>query len=384
MSKIVLENFNDGNGYYKVNLAYLSKEQVEEIENLVSKWKPSDEDIKSCIGMCLTDANEQRFKDYGTNLKDCLAWLEKQGEQKSKNESTDTCDSLIIKSKEFPASEKRDFGYFSESADKIEPKFHEGEWITNGEYTWKIVDIKSLHYTLQSQDGNIVYDSISYVDEQFHSFTIEDAKDGDILVFNKDTNNDTIVIFKNLYNATSFHSYCYVEDGEFFISHYETPDWWRDGGFQPATKEQRQFLFQKMKDAGYEWDAEKKEPKKIKVNTIWSEEDYNRITSIKYLLHELDNHNFDDWFDSLKYKPQYNKPSWSEEDEKMLDNCINALGDSSFDTYEIEEWLKTIKERIGWKPSGLQIEALESVTENCAYSEYQDCLRELIKQLKKL
>ena len=78
MSKIVLEDFNEGNGYYKVNLAYLSKEQVEEIEALVSKWNPTDEDIKSCIGVCLTDANEQRFKDYGTSLKDCLAWLEKQ------------------------------------------------------------------------------------------------------------------------------------------------------------------------------------------------------------------------------------------------------------------------------------------------------------------
>ena len=29
----------------------------------------------------------------------------------------------------------------------------------------------------------------------------------------------------------------------------------------PATKEQRDLLFQKMKEAGYEWDAEKKELK---------------------------------------------------------------------------------------------------------------------------
>ena len=80
MGKIVLEDFYEGEGYYKVNLAYLSKEQVEEIEALVSKWNPTDEVIKDCIGMCLTDVNEQRFKDYGTNLRDCLAWLEKQGD----------------------------------------------------------------------------------------------------------------------------------------------------------------------------------------------------------------------------------------------------------------------------------------------------------------
>ena len=81
---IVLENFSEGDGFYKVNLAYLSKEQVEEIENIVKKWNPEleseDERIKACIGMCLTDVCEQRFKDYNTSLKDCLSWLEKQGE----------------------------------------------------------------------------------------------------------------------------------------------------------------------------------------------------------------------------------------------------------------------------------------------------------------
>jgi len=38
MGGIVLEDFNEGDGFYKVNLAYLSKEQVEEIENIVKKW----------------------------------------------------------------------------------------------------------------------------------------------------------------------------------------------------------------------------------------------------------------------------------------------------------------------------------------------------------
>ena len=53
---------------------------------MVKVWnkesKTSNENIKSCIGMCLTDADEQRFKDYNTTLKDCLDWLKKQGEEK--------------------------------------------------------------------------------------------------------------------------------------------------------------------------------------------------------------------------------------------------------------------------------------------------------------
>lgn len=33
MNKIVLEDFNEGNGYYKVNLAYLNKE----LEDVIAK-----------------------------------------------------------------------------------------------------------------------------------------------------------------------------------------------------------------------------------------------------------------------------------------------------------------------------------------------------------
>ena len=80
-------------------------------------------------------------------------------------------------------------------ADTVESKFKVGDWITNGDYTWKIVEVKPLDYILQSQDGNIVDDTISHVDEQFHSFTIEDAKDGDTLI-NKNYMRESPFIFK--------------------------------------------------------------------------------------------------------------------------------------------------------------------------------------------
>ena len=83
---IVMEDFNGGEGFYKLHLDYLSKKQVEEVEEMVRTWnketKTSNENIINCIGMYLTDANEQRFKVYDTNLKDCLAWLEKQCDNK--------------------------------------------------------------------------------------------------------------------------------------------------------------------------------------------------------------------------------------------------------------------------------------------------------------
>ena len=39
------------------------------------EWSEEDERIKSCIGLALTDVDEQRFKGFRTTLKDCLNWL---------------------------------------------------------------------------------------------------------------------------------------------------------------------------------------------------------------------------------------------------------------------------------------------------------------------
>ena len=87
---IVFEDFNGGEGFYKLHLGYLNKKQVEEVEEMIRTWnkesKASNENIKNCIGMCLTDADEQRFKDYNTNLKECLTWLKKQGTPAKLNE----------------------------------------------------------------------------------------------------------------------------------------------------------------------------------------------------------------------------------------------------------------------------------------------------------
>lgn len=156
------------------------------------------------------------------------------------------------------------------STDNVESKFHEGEWITNGYDTWKIVGIKPLDYILQSQDGNIVDDTISYVDEQFHPFTIEDAKAGDVLVCKgniKDSNGikyERICLFNNLDNAffTLTKTSNYVEEFDIDVN-IDYPD-----NTIPATKGQKEILFMAMRGAGYEWDADKKELEKIKTKTL--------------------------------------------------------------------------------------------------------------------
>jgi len=60
-----------------------SEKGREVLETLIPELAESeDERIRKCIGMALTDVDEQRFKDFGTTLKNCLAYLEKQKEQK--------------------------------------------------------------------------------------------------------------------------------------------------------------------------------------------------------------------------------------------------------------------------------------------------------------
>ena len=240
-------------------------------------------------------------KDHicGIHVEDAIAWLEKQGELKSKDgytfnsiprllemiEPTDKAkaycqkliDSLLQEGYATDAKivsdclkqmngEKIAMATMDEQKNRVEPKFHEGDWITNGDYTWKIVEVMPLDYTLQSQDGNtIVDDTISYVDEQFHSFTVKDAKDGDVL-----SNGKMIVIFKELeVPEYKQHIIAYAgldADGDIQI----TDGTWTLGidKAKPATKEQCGLLFTKMREAGYEWDAEKKKLIKIEQESI--------------------------------------------------------------------------------------------------------------------
>ena len=148
----------------------------------------------------------------------------------------------------------------TKTLDKLaKPNFENGSWITNGDYTWKVISVDNFDYTLQNQLGEYVEDTIDHVNEAFHLWTIKDAKEGDVLAFN----DGIIVIFKDLYNKTTFHSYCHIEDGVFSVSEEDVPDWWNGEGFKPANKKQRKLLSQKMREAECKWNAETKTLEKL-------------------------------------------------------------------------------------------------------------------------
>ena len=83
---LVFKKFND-NGFYKVDLDYLNKEQVEEIENIVKKWNPElveseDERIRKWIKKELENKYVEDGIVNNVFADKAFAWLEKQKEQK--------------------------------------------------------------------------------------------------------------------------------------------------------------------------------------------------------------------------------------------------------------------------------------------------------------
>lgn len=149
--------------------------------------------------------------------------------------------------------------------DKIESRFKVGDWvvfITSGS-AYQVEKKENYEYTLRNIHGGLL--CVSFFNEELiREWTIEDAKDGDVLVHSSFMFDDFIFI----YNSTSvLQAYCYYsnERNRFIIEDREHHCPWNMQEVTPATKEQRDTLMKAIKDAGYEWDVEKKELKKEKV-----------------------------------------------------------------------------------------------------------------------
>ena len=143
-----------------------------------------------------------------------------------------------------------------------EPKFKAGDWIINDhgfvmQVTGVNQDAETYDYLY---DGKPYVDSWKQTEESCRLWTILDAKDGDVLV-----NGSNIFIFSHI-SATRAMGYCHInlDDRNFYDDIGRNECFGLiDAVFTPATKEQRETIFKAMAEAGYEWDAEKKELKKI-------------------------------------------------------------------------------------------------------------------------
>ena len=301
-------------------------------------------------------------------------------------------------------------------SDKAEPKFkiEEGKWYVCTQtfvLRGKIVVIKGSTYQAREDNAICGEDGCLFIDkhdgkasEYFRLWTIQDIKDGDILFTSSTASHETF-IFKSIDERGNVK--CYFA--------YDSEDGFREGKYHfigkptfmthPATKEQRDLLFQKMHEAGYKWDAEKKELKKIEKIAAWSEKDKemsrfigNAITaddSSVYLkskgIEVIDAHV---WLDELKDRVQPQpKQEWSEDDEKIWKEISDMLWEgytqscSNFTWDDIRDWvnpkIKSIRSQNAWKPSDEQLKALKE-----AVDEHFDidggALWHLYEDLKKL
>ena len=145
---------------------------------------------------------------------------------------------------------------------------------------------------LSTQDGSLIPSNSNVPFEvvcastYFRDWTIQDAKDGDVIFYD----DGWTCIFKCIHGIW-YSSYCFItSDGEFHTSYEEhAVDSTINGNAHLATKEQRDFLFQKIKEAGYKWNLETKTLEKLpkfKVGDKIRHKNDNTIRTISYIYHD--------------------------------------------------------------------------------------------------
>lgn len=224
-----------------------------------------------------------------------IAWLEKQGEKDSQVIlPTFTFDDILALECCMKEVEKKDEELYNQlqslhnrvhdaywlgreeqkSPDKVEPKFKSGDWIFYSEDhcggVRHITKIDEKGYYIERNGyphGIIPFNHEIYM----KLWTIEDAKDGDVLVLFPSKGAERPFIFKEIKNSGVFKNaafypvdfHCTLVKNVFRIKSEFEYIGETNENFAPATKEQRDILFQKMNEAGYGWDAENKIIKKL-------------------------------------------------------------------------------------------------------------------------
>lgn len=271
---------------------------LEALKTLIPELQNEDERIRKTLIRLFT---EDGAKNYGVLTKEqVITWIEKQGNDNSisgrnitislikyldDNRYEGTMDMSSVECEDLEkAILDSDWGkVYRYMQKKLErngdavpdtikeerdfSKFHEGDWIVTNDKK-ELFFIKSIscgYLSLEDAEGVTHYPCLP-LDGKFHHWTINDAKDGDVLA----CESGWTCIFKSLVNDETFSSYCFIDRTKWFCGTGSDCHTLKDefikaynGKISPATKEKRELLFSKMKEAGYEWDSEKKELNKL-------------------------------------------------------------------------------------------------------------------------
>ena len=308
-----------------------------------------------------------------------------------------------------------------DNANKVEPKFHEGEWIVWQNKCYK-VNYNGCGYELVDQNGLSTSLEYGTVDENAHIWDIiKDAEDGNVLV-----SDNIIFIFNRIHDIWIKCRCSLYEDDSFYGGDFDLMHVHYGKEVFPATKEQCDKLLKAMTNAGYIFDFEKKELKKVepKLKVKYAGSEYNVLeikeiagiiyygiedepNHIDYVLPEnceiISGYGVKEKGNSYPTKPAIfsgQNPAWSEEDDYNV-QCLAAKVTSDIQNgnvgrnQELIDWLKSIKDRVQpqnlWKPSEEQMDALEhfvrSIGESGYASPYDNdtkLIYSLLEQLKQL
>ena len=140
-----------------------------------------------------------------------------------------------------------------------------------------------------------------------------------------------------------------------------------------------------MKEAGYTFDFEKKELKKIEneIEIPFGAKD-SELQEATYYIPKVFHAEIDD--DKVVFKKGEKSTAWSEEDNMHLTNAILAAEKEWGTESCTSNWLKSLKPQNRWKPSEEQMEAMNNLnlTGGISYAGQCQTLIELYNDLKKL
>ncbi|MCR4774589.1 MAG: hypothetical protein K5854_09570 [Prevotella sp.] len=301
-------------------------------------------------------------------------------------------------------------------ANKVETKFHEGEWIAQGCNILKIRCAGSEYYCYETVGGYVDDMLASEIDSLYHLYTLQDAKDGDVL---HSPSHHLIWIYKDDKNYHACVNLNYATENITTNGFIAIP---MDAC--PATKDEQTILFSRMKEAGYEWDAEKKELKKVEneIEIPFGAKD-SELIEATYFISKGFHAEIED--NKVVIKKGEQKPTlgedetsiainnpeaykigfadgeahakeeiataWSAEDMSKVQRICKYLDEAKkyyADITEVREcidWLKSLKERYTWKPSDEQMTALRRMKAAIAgEGEIYKPLNSLYEDLRKL
>lgn len=299
--------------------------RIEDIENAIPELKENeDEKIRKAIISIVAFSPTAMFDKVSVSREDVLAWLEKQKSVEQNNTTDSQHKSALEAWKEMrlevyaqargnrhelnvsdDSTKMFSLNDIDEIIENIEdeikkpkystfniiPKFKVGDWIINNQgsaFQIAYIDEENSRYVFEiggytKEEMN--YESIAFANNHYRKWTIDDAKDGDVLV----SKDNQPFIYNGKYDTFWVGAYCGMNcTGNSFLLAQEKCHWTGREGVKPSSKEQRKQLFQNMRAEG----------------CLWNEKEKRIITSIQELPKMDDFNDLNDW---LKCIQKYNE-----------------------------------------------------------------------------